>query len=83
MAASLTALIAAALRMTHRSDDASPPVLDDAFAELLLGADAPVLASLVRELPREALLVLRSTVVGRSRVAEDRLRAVAAAGPAR
>ncbi|WP_051808840.1 class I SAM-dependent methyltransferase [Actinoplanes subtropicus] len=83
MAASRTALIAAALRMTHRSDDDSPPVLDDPFAEVLLGADAAALAAVVRELPRQALLVLRSTIVGRSRVAEDRLRAVAAAGPAR
>lgn len=83
MAASRTALIAAALRMTHRSDDDPPPVFDDPFAELLLGADAPAVAALVRGLPRQALLGLRSTIAARSRVVEDRLRAVAAAGPAR
>jgi methyltransferase (TIGR00027 family) len=83
MAASRTALIAAALRMTHRSDDDSPPVLDDPLAELLLGAEAPALASLVRGLPRQTLLGLRSTIAARSRVVEDRLRSIAAAGPAR
>jgi methyltransferase (TIGR00027 family) len=83
MAASRTALIAAALRMTHRSDDDSPPVLDDPVAEPLLGAQAPALASLVRGLPRQTRLGLRSTIVARSRVVEDRLRAIAAAGPAR
>jgi methyltransferase (TIGR00027 family) len=83
MAASRTALIAAALRMTHRSDDDSPPVLDDPVAELLLGAQASAMASLVRGLPRPAQAGLRSTIVARSRVVEDRLRAVAAAGPAR
>jgi methyltransferase (TIGR00027 family) len=83
MAASRTALIAAALRMTHLSDDDAPPVLDDPLAEPLLGAEAPALAALVRGLPRAAQLGLRSTIAARSRVAENRLRAVAAAGPAR
>jgi methyltransferase (TIGR00027 family) len=83
MAASRTALIAAALRMTHRSDDDAPPVLDDPLAERLLGADAPELAALVRGLPKQTVLGLRSSIVARSRVVDDRVRALGVGGPAR
>jgi len=41
------------------------------------------MASLVRGLPRQTLLGLRSTIAARSRVVEDRLGSIAAAGPAR
>jgi len=81
MPASRTALLSAALRMTHRTDDDPPPVFDDPFAERLLGADAAPLAERVRALPEAFRLFLRASMVGRSRVVEERLRS--ASRPAR
>ena len=80
---SRTAQIVAAARMQHLSVDARPPIVDDPFAELLLGDDAETLRGLLGSLPDEVASALRAAVTVRSRVAEDRARAAAELGPAR
>ena len=78
--ASRTALGVAALRAAHRALDAEPWILDDTIAARLLG---PAAASklLDREwLQHPAARALRAHVLLRSRVAEERLEAAAAAG---
>lgn len=78
--ASRTALGVAALRATHRALDAEPWILDDPIAIKLLGPDAASTLLDRDRLQHPAARALRSHVLLRSRVAEERLEVAAAAG---
>jgi methyltransferase (TIGR00027 family) len=79
--ASRTAISVAALRAAHQFLDGEPRLLDDPVAVRLLGPSAfDHLRSRTAELMRPAVQALRSHVVLRSRIAEDRLAAAATRG---
>jgi methyltransferase (TIGR00027 family) len=79
--ASRTALGVARLRAAHQFLDGEPRLLDDPVALALLGPSAlDDLRSRTEELMRPGVQALRSHVVLRSRVAEDRLAAAVARG---
>lgn len=80
-ATSRTALGVAALRAAHRLLDQEPWILDDALAIRLLEPEVRAeLSEGAERLRRPTTLALRSHVVLRSRYAEERMEAAAAAG---
>ena len=79
-APSRTALGVAWLRAAHQVVDDTPRLLDDPVAVPLLGVDAAARLRADSRLHEPGALGLRSHVVLRSRVAEDRLAAAAARG---
>ena len=78
--ASATAMFTAVLRDVHRTFDAPPLVLDDAYALGFVGPTWPeIRAAQMATYGEEARAQMRAGVVARSRYAEDRLRS----GPCR
>jgi methyltransferase (TIGR00027 family) len=71
---SRTAMLAALARGLHRLEDASPWLLDDPFALMLVGSAWPELVQVVASLmPDDLLRQARAGITVRSRYTEDRL----------